>query len=325
VDTRAKAVEAAVFTIATGRKVYLDMAFALARSYRRWHSETDPKFYIATDSQIECPVDLQALDIIRVQPGALGSGFSSKLFLDRLAPARQSLFVDADCLCVGSLASAFERFRGRAVSVIGRNVGCGEWFGDVGAICRQFGVPSVPRFNGGVYYVEPGERCSAVYETARSLHQRYDEIGFKRLRGSENDEVLMALAMALHRQEPIAERGDIMNSLLAGPGGLEIDVLRGRALLRNPADHPKHNDWYEMEELRPRIVHFLGMDCRAYPYGREIARLKLVDEHGWPAWLARFWVGLSYSAPRRVLTMVKDLLRPIWHKILGPRPVRYGR
>lgn len=316
----------AVFTIAVGKPIYLEMAYALARSYRRWRAERDPPFYLVTDADpAVIPPDLRDLRLVEIKPGEYGTAFTPKLYLDQLAPAPSSLFIDADCLCVGSLRSAFEAFEGKAVSVIGRQIADGEWFGDVRSICRQFGVASMPRFNGGLYYLERGKLCSAVYDEARALMPRYDEIGFQRLRGSANDEVLLSLAMAMHGQKPIPELGDIMNSLLAGPGGLEIDVSKGTAILRNPIGHPKRNDWYQMEELRPRIVHFLGMDCRAYPYGREIARLKLVDERGWPEWLARFWVGLSYSAPRQIMARVKGLLRPIWHRTLGPRPVRHGR
>lgn len=72
-------------------------------------------------------------------------------------------------------------------------------------------IQAMPRFNGEVYYLERGRICEKVYETARELERRYDDIGFVRLRGHPNDEVLVSLAMALHGQEPIPERGDIMN------------------------------------------------------------------------------------------------------------------
>jgi hypothetical protein len=180
----------------------------------------------------------------------------------------------------------------------------------------------MPRFNGGVYYLESGEACTRVYDTARSLLPRYDEIGFTRLRGQPNDEVIISLAMALCGETAIPERGDIMNSLLAGPAGVDIDVLRGRALLRNPRRDPNHNAWYEQEELRPRIVHFVNADTASYPYAREIERLRLVQECGWPIWLAKTWTSLKVSAPRLTVQGLKRVFRSLFHAVLGPRKIR---
>ncbi len=270
----------------------------------------------------ELPPDLSDLPLVAIKPGEYGPGFTPKLHLDRFAPAERSLFIDADCLCVGSLEKAFDSFAGHAVSVIGREISSGEWFGDVGAICAQFQVPAISRFNGGVYYLERGAACTRVYETARGLLPRYDEIGFQRLRQHPNDEVLLSLAMALEGQKAIPERGDIMNSLLAGSGGLSIDVFKGHALLRNPKDHPQHNDWYEMEEMRPRLVHFLGSDLNTYPYRQEIIRLRLVFEHKLPRWAATLWAKLTFSLPWLMLQNLKSILRPLYHATLGPRRVR---
>jgi hypothetical protein len=180
----------------------------------------------------------------------------------------------------------------------------------------------MPKFNGGVYYLEKGGMCSRVYQTARELEPRYDEIGFARLRGHPNDELLVSLAMAIHGQKPIPEKGDIMNSLLAGPGGVEIDVFKGHALLKNPKSHRQHNPWYELDEMRPRLVHFLGSDISTYPYRQEVIRLKLVCEKGWPVWAATLWIKLTFSWPWLVREKLKNLLRPLYHATFGPRAVQ---
>jgi hypothetical protein len=302
------------------------MACALARSFRLWHAYRDIRFYLATDAKKSTlPRDLQSLDLIRLGLGQYGKGFSPKLHLDKIAPAQNSLFIDADCLCVGPLRPAFESFHGRPVSVIGREIQDGDWFGDVAAICRKFNIPAMPRFNGGVYYLERGEMCSRVYQTARELEPRYDEIGFTRLRGCANDEVLISLAMAIHGQKPIPERGDIMNSLLAGPTGLEIDVFKGHALLKNSKAHPNHNAWYELEEMRPKIVHFLGSDIAEYPYRQEEKRLELVCGRGWPHWLATSASKVCFSWPWQARKMCKNTLRPLYRALFGTRAVKSGR
>src|SRR5262249_14873215 len=162
----------------TGKPVYLAMAVALARSFRLRHKGSDIRFFLATDHDRRAlPDDLAELDLIPLKPGEYGSGFAIKLHLDHIAPAERSLFIDADCLCVGSLEPAFDMFAGRAVSVIGRPITEGEWNGvDVAAVCRRFAVPAVARFNGGLYYLEPGEMCSRVYAAAREQLPNYDDI-----------------------------------------------------------------------------------------------------------------------------------------------------
>lgn len=318
--------ERAVFTIAIGKPLYLEMAFALARSFRLWHRDNGIRFFLATDAKREAlPKDMQDVEIIALQPGQYGKGFSPKLHLDKIAPAERSLFVDADCLCVGSLVKAFESFQGHPVSVVGREISDGAWFGDVATVCRKFYVPAMPKFNGGVYYLEKGEICDRVYQTAGELEPRYDGIGFQRLRGCPNDEVLISLAMAIHGQKPIPEKGDIMNSLLAGPGGVEIDVFKGHALLKNPKGHPKHNPWYELEETRPRLVHFLGTEIASYPYRQEQIRLQLVCEKHWLVWAATLWSKFTFSWPWLVREKFKNLLRPLYHATFGPRKVRSER
>ena len=127
--------------------------------------------------------------------------------------------------------------------------------------------------------------------------------------------------MALHGQKPIPEKGDIMNSLLAGPGGLELDVFKGIARLKNPTSHPRHNPWYELEELRPRLVHFLGTDILTHPYRQEVIRLKLVCGKGWPVWSATLWTKLVFSWPWLFREKFKNTFRPLYHAMFGRRAV----
>jgi hypothetical protein len=311
-----------ILTLAIGDPLYLQLAVNLARSFRYWHDGTSLQFALATDQPERLPRDLRDITIVPLDPGQYGEGFSPKLYLNELAPANQTLFVDADCLCTGPLHKAFDRFSGRAVSVIGRPISEGDWFGDVASVCDRFDVPAMPRFNGGVYYLEPGSTCDEVYETAQSLKSDYDEIGFERLRTHPNDEVLMSLAMALHDQEAVPEDGTIMNSTLACSGGMEIDVLRGVSRLYNPDGHPEHNDWYPLEEMNPALVHFLGHETIQHPYRREAIRLQKVMRDGLPLWAADAWAALRFSIPWLTKERTKDLLRPAYHALFGTRSIQ---
>ena len=311
-----------ILSIATGSPLYLQLAVNLARSFKWWHRDSEISFALATDQAHRLPDDLQDIDIIDVAPGQFGQGFSPKLYLNQLAPAPHTLFVDADCLCTGPLNEAFDRFAGHDVSVIGRAISEGEWFGDVATVLKRFELSSMPRFNGGVYYLEKGPTSTAIFETAQALEKDYDDIGFQRLRTRPNDEVLLSVAMALHEQAPVPEDGTIMNSTLASPGGMKIDTLRGVSRLYNPESHPDHNDWYAQEELNPTLVHFLGHQTAQYPYRREALRLKRVMADGWPVPLADAWAASTYSAPYLLKEKSKDLLRPVYHKLFGTRPIK---
>ena len=317
--------EKAVITIATGKPIYIEMAVNLARSFKWWHKNSSIEFYLATDHQDLIPNDLKNIEIIELKPGQFGEGFSPKLHLDKLAPTAKTLFIDADCLCVGSLEPVFERFSGHAVSVIGKTISEGQWFGNVTSILQQFELTALPKFNGGIYYLEKGEKSNRVYLTARELEPQYDHLGLVRLRNRPNDELLMAIAMAIHNQTPIPDDGSIMSDPQACPGNLSINVLHGNARLVNPlASHPLHQDWYPFNEVNPTLVHFLGHHTEIYPYKREELKLSLVMAQGLPLWVADIWATMFCSIPHLAIRYFKNLFRPIYRKLFGTRLVSFS-
>jgi hypothetical protein len=311
----------AVLTIATGKPVYIQMAVNLARSFKLWHKNSSIKFTIATDQKHLFPPDLSDIQFIELQPGQYGKGFSPKWHLDKIAPADKTLFIDADCLCVGSLESVFDRFAGHAVSVVGRKFSEGEWFGDIAAVCQRFNVEALPKFNGGIYYLEKGEVSDRVYKTARELAPQYDEIGLRRLRNRPNDELLMAIAMAIHGQTCIPEDGSIMAEPLNFACGIKIDVFKGTAALWNLPGHPKYQETWPLTEAHPIVVHFLGAYTDSTPYISEALRLEKVIVQGWPVWAATFYVMVTCSFPQTFWNFTKDVLRPVYRKLFGVRPV----
>lgn len=313
----------AVLTLAVGRPIYVQMAVNLARSFVHWHRGSDIRFLLATDRPELLPADVRRMvEVVPLAPNQYGDGFSPKLHIDRITPAARTLFVDADCLCTGSLDGVFDRFAGHAVSVVGGAIADGEWFGDVASVCAAIGVARLLKFNGGLYYVERGPRATAIYDTARSLEPRYDGLGLRRLRGKANEELLMAMAMALHGERAVPDDGSVLADPQAAPVGMAVDVLRGRSTLVNPpAGHPRHQAWYPLGEVHPLLVHFLDAHVDAHPYRREALRLELVVARRWPLWLADVWAAGVRSLPllgRRALT---NALRPMYRKLFGTRPV----
>jgi hypothetical protein len=314
--------ERAVITLATTKPVYVDMAIALARSFNVWNRHSGIAFHIITDLDVELPPDLANVQFQRVPVGSLGIAFSAKLHLDSLAPAPRTLFVDADCLCVGPLATVFDRFAGRAVSVAGGKISTGLWFGDVAEICRRIGQPVLPKFNGGIYYVEPGPRATVVYARARELEQQYDAWGLVRLRGHPNDELLMAIAMAEAGLEALPDDDSIMASFNVYPEFLAFDVFAGRCEIANPPPpHRLHEAGYPVRTARPLLPHFVNNYTDHWRYRAEVLKLRLVAT-GVPLWLARVAATCCVAVPGVAADVGKVKLRPFYCRLFGVRRVR---
>lgn len=311
-----------VLTIATDKKLYVEMAVNLARSFIWWNKNSDISFYIVTDQPNYITQDvLEFAKIIEIGAGEYGLGFSSKLHLDKFAPPGQTLFIDSDCLIFGKIDTVFEKFKGKKVSVIGTYISNGEWFGNIEQIIAKFNLPHLPKFNGGIYYLENGEVAAGVYETARELEKKYDEIGFVRLRNRPNDEVIMSVAMQLHQMEPMIEDATIMSDPQACPGKYKIDVIKGRASLENPAyPHAKHQSWYPFHKVSPLVFHFLGYYTHHHPYKREVYRLEkaIHDELNWGTELV---AKLSIDLPELIKNKFKNTLRPIYRLLFGTRKI----
>lgn len=312
-----------IITIATSKKLYIDMAVNLIRSFILWNKNNHISFYLATDIPQYLPADVKEyINLIHLQPNELGEGFSPKLHLDKIAPAGKTLFIDSDCLIYGSLVPVFEQFNGRKVSVIGNYISKGEWFGDIAAVCQKFNIPHLPKFNGGIYYLEQGPEAAKVYATARELENSYDEIGFVRLRKRPNDELLMALAMQLHGQKPVMDDGTVMSDPQACRGSYKLNVISGkRQLVNPPSPNPLHQGWYPFKTVSPVIVHFLGYYTQHYPYKKDVYRLKMLATGNLDLFTeVKALVTIQY--PEQITKLFKHLLRPVYHVVFGNRKVK---
>ena len=312
-----------VLTIATGKKIYADMAANLARSFWLWNAESNINFYVATDQPQYLPDDVKHyIKIIPVQPDEFGQGFSPKLHLDKLAPIGKTLFIDSDCLIYGNIESIFEKFADRDVSVVGGYISSGEWFGNVASICKKFDVKQIPKFNGGIYYIEKGGKATQVYTTARELEKQYDAIGFTRLRGRPNDEVLMALAMEINGQQPIPDDGSILAEFVNFQSGIKSDLLNGISELYNHPANPKYQENWRLTIARPTVVHFLGHHNQVIPYTKEVKQLKYLFENKWPPNMAKAITFVQVTLPFTISLFLKNTLRPIYRSIFGLRKIK---
>jgi hypothetical protein len=312
-----------ILTLATGKKLYVDMAVNLARSFWLWNKAKGIDFYLATDLPQHLPDDVKNyVNVITLQHDELGKGFSPKLHLDKLAPNGQTLFIDSDCLIYSDIRPVFELFNGHDVSVVGTYVSDGEWFGDVAAICTKYNIKQLPKFNGGLYYLKRGDKATTVYETARKLESQYDEIGFVRLRERPNDEVLMALAMALHNQSPIDDDGSILAEFVNFQSGIQSDLLKGEATMYNDPTHPAYQKRWPLKQAQPLIVHFLGHHNQTLPYIKEISLLKYILADNQSVDKARVLTWLRTTVPTETSTLLKQLFRPLYRAVAGTRKVK---
>ena len=310
-----------VLTIATGKPIYIQMAINLARSFKLWHQDSNIKFTIATDQADLIPPDLLDIQIIELQPNQYGQGFSPKLHLDTISTSENTLFIDADCLCVGSLESVFERFKGHSVSVTGKTISSGDFFGDVKSICERFAINYLPYFVGGLYYFEKSDLCTKIFDTARKLESQYDEIGLVRLRGRPNEEPLMAISMAIHGQTPILEDGSIKAEPMFYPSGMTVDVIRGKATLYNSLQSSSYCSTWGVTKAQPLIIHFHCTNAERSPYTRECLKLTKIIDKKWNYWVANIYCFLRLSVPQLVTDIFKDTFRPLYKKFFGIRPI----
>ena len=299
------------------------MAVNLARSFKLWNDGSGIEFYLVTDLPQHLPEDVKAfVKIIQVQPGEFGAGFTPKLYLDKLAPKGQTIFIDSDCIIYGSILPVFEKFSGHAVAVIGGYIADGEWFGNIAGICKKFNVKKLPKFNGGVYYVENGYKAEKVYEMAREFEKQYDEIGFVRLRGRPNDEVVVALAMAMNDEQPIPDDGTLMSDPLTCPGKYVTNVITGKtALLNPPKPSPLRQESYPFVNVSPVIVHFLGAETQSYQYKSDAHRLELIINDKYNL-VNKMKLYGQIEFPARLITICKNIFRPVYRKFLGTRKIK---
>lgn len=300
-----------VFTVALGEDKYFNMALTLARSFLANNKSQDLQFWIYTDRARALPRRLRQRIKLRTlaMPWASPS-LEFKTNFDQFAPPGPSLFVDCDCLIVNDLQHVFEMFDGSEVGVAGLSVVNGEWCGaDVARVLAATGLKSMPRFNGGLYYIDRrSPLVTSIFEHARMGRAKYDGLGFVRLGKQMNDEPLNSLALARFDVKPIGDDGSIMSDVNCDLGS-RVDALGGGATIVNyPVGHPGHKWWYGNSVVHPSIVHYGSHGNRSIFLRREA--LKLIAFCDW-------------RVPRGLVARVVDpffrLLAAAWS---GPRARR---
>jgi hypothetical protein len=268
-----------VITVATNNLKYVEFALNCTQSVLL---HNDINVYIISNLSFDISAYLQKnVKIVKADEEQAALGIGIKTYINQYIQTEHTLFIDSDCLCLGSLKPIFEAFTGKDVSVVGTIVKSAEWCGDQQAkvIEEQFGIKQLPRFNGGLYYLKMGEKTNLIFELAQSIIPNYDTFGFNRIKNRWiNEEGLIAIAMMMHKQTPIVDDGRYMTDL-STDSHPQLNVLKGIKLLKNPPlGKPRHRAWYPAV-YSPIVLHFGGSNGNTYIYRSQIALLKLYQQH----------------------------------------------
>jgi hypothetical protein len=314
-----------VVTLATGRAVYHEMAENIARSFLHWNRGNGLRFTLCTDRATPLPPDLADVEIVTLRPGECGSNFSPKLHLDRLVPDDvPAIFIDCDCLITGSLTPIFNRLAGHPFVLLGERASTGDFYGDIATLLSKARLPWMPIFVSSFFYWSPGATATAIFTSARDYESRYDALGLLRLRGAPSDEPALALALAAHQIEPLADDGSIKADAHLYDYPPKIDVLRGEVRFTNNDATAFRVIPNRLREARSLIAHFNASYSFEPPYLREALILRLVRARGLPVPLARLVAFLRFTAPHTFITTAKNALRPLYHRLAGVRTITPG-
>jgi hypothetical protein len=292
-----------IITFAYGAREYIDLSIALGQSLQRFSPHISRA--LVTDSG---DPKLRSIfhSVIPVRK-ELGSDVAQKLYIDVYSPFVETLFIDCDSLVVRDLDFAFQLFRESGACAIGTNLMLpGEIVQGVvvSEVCDSLKIPAIPRFNGGIYYIDKNGESAKVIARARELLKDYKKYGFKDFRSDgPNDEFLMGAAMAELGLLPIGDHGSLMRTPIGLIGKLHVDVLKGEANFNK-----------EGSNVAPAVVHFAGEWRKDPVYVRERRKLHFLETNKVHAKIAARLYSVTYDFFRSG----KKLIGQLW-KFVPPR------
>jgi hypothetical protein len=258
-----------VCTTAFGKPKYAEMALGLARSL----------IFIGDRTPRAIMTDIEGVDweryfdvVIRksIPPEEM---YWSRFFALEHTDFKHVLCIDSDCLAFKRLAPIFDAFQGAGYGVQGLMMNTGDWYDkDLGDLCREQGVKAIPKFNGGLMYIEPGDVFESVFAKAKENRDRFFELGFKTKRVSVPDEPCFALAMAqLGVGRTIHDSENFQNSGVGLVGKLRLNVLKNecRYVCRR----------YDLQYVEPYTWH-AHYWAKFTIYWRELKRLEQIERFG---------------------------------------------
>lgn len=295
-----------VITFATNKFNYLQFAFNLARSILL---RDDISIYIISNLNYPVPIELERnVFILPAKPEHAEMGIGMKLYMDEYLQTENSLFIDSDCICFGSLSKIFNDIKGQDVTVAGNMVNSNLWCtqDQADVIYKEFNLNHLIRFNGGLYYIKKSKTTQLIFDKARTIANNYDEYGFGRIKNKWiNEEIPLSVAMMIYQQLPLNDNGTYMTDLFTDHRPYKLNVLKGKRLLKNPA--VQHRYWYPAL-YSPIVLHFGGNNLFSYPYIAQIFLLKL-NSIGFSVWISSALVSCFIHPLFRFYYFVKIFIK----------------
>jgi len=300
------------------------MACNLAMSFLLWNHDSAIQFFLVTDRPDYIPHQLKKeINVIEKTPAELNKGFSSKLQISDFLQTKQTLFIDADCLIYGDLNRVFDLFEGRSLSVIGYNRTDGIDTGfckNIQSVMTRTGIDYFPMLCGSIYYIEKNDTSYQAFKYANQLLSSYDDIGLIRLRDRENEEPLIAIAMAKYHQQPINDPGFVKGDRMYYDH-LKSNILNGSARLWSDKEPPVPI-YSTLMDAEPLIVHYNASYSESFEYKSEVARIRKVYLKKWSKILAGAYANIVHMLPGKLIKNTKNLLRPLYNTLFGYRKVQ---
>lgn len=251
--------------MAYGPSKYVRMAKGLARSIRRLNPSTT--LAIITDRNARSLK--RWFDVVIPYNPDYGPGLAQKLHLDRYAPFDETLFIDSDFLVFKDLERIWDEFAGvDGFGLFGFRLAPGEAhyaIDDLPAYMAKLGLSQMVMTNTGILYFDRSSGAREVFEAARNLAKRGDELGLRRHPvGFFNDEPIFGTVVEMLGKSVVDSDSPVFTLGSFGTGNMVgIDVRRQES---------RHT--YDGKSVEPAAIHFNVDSQGSWIYDRELRRLE---------------------------------------------------
>lgn len=289
---------------------YRYLAKNLVKSFHLNVSKKYP-FAIVTD-KTDAETD-QLFDLVIYEKKKYSDGCLYKLNLYNYSPFQESMFIDADSLIIRDIDFLWQIYTLEDFGVIGTNTSSAEYVKmNLQKVKNLHSVTEIPAFNGGLYYFKKSDRAQKIFQTAMQLLDKYNYYEMSYLRGTKNEEPLMALSMAIHEVKALETNiaDPDRKGMYCNPGQkyFKMDILK------SACSFYKYGVY-----TTPSIMHFGADKTNLFHYKREARKLKYAYDKKLPHWVISL-----LSMPVTVKYSISVILyRLIKKKILDPRHYRH--
>ncbi|MGB0370234.1 MAG: hypothetical protein ACPGN3_02710 [Opitutales bacterium] len=236
-----------ILTIAFGKRRFIKQAENLAISLKE-HMPELPIALVTDNPDYRNPHFQEIIPLDK----SLGRGVVQKLHLHTYSPFEETLFIDADSLCLKPFTDQLEAIRKHGFSPIWSGfkfLGQSDpYLEDLDFTLKTLGIERLAKFNGGVYYFDRSPFAKKVIETAHQIHERCVELKIRNFdSGGPNDETVYGLALEIAGREAYNAWGKFMKTPIRAIKPVRLD--------------PKANicEFVDKHGLQqPAILHFAG-------------------------------------------------------------------